>query len=151
MDWEDRMRAVLQRVREASVTVDGEVVAEIGLGMVILLGVGPEDTMAIAETMADKVAYLRIFGDEEGKMNLSLLDVVGSAIVVSQFTLFADTSRGRRPSFVGAAKPDLAEPLVDAFSKMLIDRGVPTQTGIFGAHMDVALVNDGPVTIVMEF
>lgn len=145
------MRAVLQRVREASVTVDGEVVAEIGLGMVILLGVGPEDTMAIAEIMADKVAYLRIFGDEEGKMNLSLLDVVGSAIVVSQFTLFADTSRGRRPSFVGAAKPDLAEPLVDAFSKMLIDRGVPTQTGIFGAHMDVALVNDGPVTIVMEF
>jgi len=145
------MRAVSQRVREASVTVDGEVVAEIGLGMVILLGVGPEDTMANAETMADKIANLRIFGDEEGKMNLSLLDVDGSAIVVSQFTLFADTSRGRRPSFVGAAKPDLAEPLVDAFSKMLVDRGVPTQTGIFGAHMDVALVNDGPVTIVMEF
>lgn len=144
------MRAVIQRVKQGKVTVDGEVVAEIGQGLVILLGVGPEDDLSNAELLADKIAFLRIFSDREGKMNLSVRDVAGEAIVVSQFTLFADTSRGRRPSFVGAGKPDIAEPLVEDFARFLVERGVPTQTGIFGAHMDVALVNDGPVTIVME-
>ena len=145
------MRAVLQRVQRASVTVNDKVVAEIEEGLLILLGIAPEDSMAAAESLADKVVHLRIFEDAAEKMNLSLLDKGGEAIVVSQFTLYADTSRGRRPSFIGAAKPDLAEPLVDSFAKMLIDRGVPTQTGVFGAHMDVALVNDGPVTIVMGY
>jgi D-tyrosyl-tRNA(Tyr) deacylase len=145
------MRVVLQRVSQGSVDVGGKLVAEIGKGLVILLGVGPEDTIAIAEQMADKIATLRIFEDGEGKMNLSLLDVAGEAIVVSQFTLYADTNKGRRPSFIGAAKPDLAEPLVTEFAKILADRGVPTQTGVFGAYMEVALVNDGPVTIVMEY
>ncbi len=143
------MRAVIQRVKNASVTVDKEIVAEIGQGMVILLGIAPTDTMAVAEKMADKTAYLRIFEDVDEKMNLSVRDVEGSAIVVSQFTLCADTSRGRRPSFIGAAKPELAEPLVEAFAQMLADRGVPTAMGVFGAHMEVALVNDGPVTITL--
>ena len=145
------MRAVIQRVTKASVTVDGKVVAEIGRGLLILLGIAPEDSMAVAEQMADKIAHLRIFEDETQKMNLSLLNTGGASIVVSQFTLYADTSKGRRPSFIGAAQPDTAEPLVDSFTKMLADRGVPTQAGIFGAHMDVALVNDGPVTIVMDY
>jgi D-aminoacyl-tRNA deacylase len=145
------MRAVIQRVSQSSVTVEGEVVAQIGQGLVILLGVAPTDSIAKAEQMTEKIAYLRIFEDENEKMNLSVLDVGGEAIVVSQFTLYADTSRGRRPSFIGAAKPDLAEPLVTAFTEMLTKRGVPTQTGVFGAHMAVALENDGPVTIIMEF
>ncbi len=145
------MRAVLQRVKQASVKVEGEMVAEIGCGLLILLGVSPEDSMAVAEQLADKVVHLRIFEDEDDRMNRSVLDMGGSAIVVSQFTLYADTSRGRRPSFIGAARPEVAEPLVTAFGQMLADRGVPTQTGVFGAHMDVALVNDGPVTITLSF
>jgi D-tyrosyl-tRNA(Tyr) deacylase len=145
------MRAVIQRVSQGSVTVDGEIVAEIGEGLVILLGVGPDDAREAADQLADKISTLRIFNDDEGKMNLSVKDLGGEAIVVSQFTLYADTSRGRRPSFIGAAKPDLAEPLVEDFSKMLAARGVPTQTGIFGAVMKVSLVNDGPVTIVLEY
>jgi len=145
------MKAVIQRVSEGSVTVAGERIAEIGKGLVILLGIAPEDNPAIAEQLADKIATLRIFEDAEEKMNLSLLDIKGEALVVSQFTLYADTNKGRRPSFIGAAKPDLAEPLVGAFAEMLADRGIPTRTGRFGAQMDVALVNDGPVTIVMEF
>ena len=145
------MKAILQRVKEGSVTVDGEIVAKIDHGLIILLGIGQEDTITLAEQMVDKIATLRIFGDQEEKMNLSIQDVGGSAIVVSQFTLFADTRKGRRPSFVNAARPDLAEPLVNAFAAMMNDRGIPTQTGIFGAHMDVALVNDGPVTIILEF
>ena len=145
------MRAVLQRVKQAGVTVDGKVVAEIGEGMLILLGIAPEDSMGIAEQLADKIAHLRIFEDEADKMNLSLLDTGRAAIVVSQFTLYADTSKGRRPSFIGAAQPDTAEPLVASFAKMLADHGVPTQAGVFGAHMDVALVNDGPVTIIMDY
>jgi len=131
--------------------VEGNIAAEIGQGLVILLGIGPEDDLAVAQILADKVAHLRIFEDEQNKMNLSVLDVGGAAIVVSQFTLYADTRKGRRPSFIGAAKPDLAEPLVEAFAEMLIERGVPTQMGVFGTHMDMALVNDGPVTIVMEY
>ncbi len=145
------MKAVIQRVSEGSVTVDGKVVAEIGQGLVILLGIAPADTVELAKQMVDKIAHLRIFEDEEEKMNLSALDVNAEAIVVSQFTLYADTSRGRRPSFIGAAKPDLAKPLVESFAHLLTDQGVPTQTGVFGAMMDVALVNDGPVTIVMEY
>lgn len=145
------MRAVLQRVKEAKVTVRGKIVAEIEKGLVILLGIAPGDSITTAEQLADKVVHLRIFEDDAEKMNLSCLDVGGSAIVVSQFTLYADTSRGRRPSFIGAAKPDLAEPIVAAFAQILGDRGVPTQTGVFGAHMDVSLVNDGPVTIVMDY
>jgi len=145
------MRAVIQRVTQASVMVEGEVVAEIGKGLLILLGIAPEDSMGIAEQMTDKISHLRIFEDEDAKMNLSLLDVGGAAIVVSQFTLYADTSRGRRPSFMGAAKPDKAELLVDFFIKLLVDCGVPTQEGVFGAHMDVSLVNDGPVTIIMDY
>lgn len=145
------MKAVIQRVSEGSVTVDNREVARIGKGLVILLGIAPEDTPASAEALADKLVNLRIFEDSEEKMNRSLLDIGGEAIVVSQFTLYADTRKGRRPSFTDAAKPELAEPLVDSFAQMLEARGVPTQTGVFGAHMQVALVNDGPVTIVMEF
>ena len=145
------MKAVIQRVSEGSVTVDDKVVAEIGQGLVILLGIAPGDTLELAQQMVEKIAHLRIFEDEDEKMNLSALDVGAEAIVVSQFTLYADTSRGRRPSFVNAAKPDIAEPLVATFAHLLTDQGVPTQTGIFGAMMDVALVNDGPVTIVMEY
>lgn len=145
------MKAVIQRVSEGSVTVDGKVVAEIGQGLVVLLGIAPEDTVELAKQMVEKIAHLRIFEDDEEKMNLSALDVNAEAIVVSQFTLYADTSRGRRPSFTGAAKPDLAKPLVESFAHLLTDQGVPTQTGVFGAMMDVALVNDGPVTIVMEY
>ena len=116
------MRAVLQRVTSGSVTVDNEIVAQIGLGYVILLGIGPEDTPEIARELAEKTAYLRVFEDNAGKMNLSLLDVSGEAIVVSQFTLYADTSRGRRPSFINAAKPDLAEPLASPLSKAFLAR-----------------------------
>ncbi len=145
------MRAVIQRVSEGQVSVTGEVVAKIDKGLVILLGVAPGDTKSNAEQLADKIANLRIFEDEAEKMNLSILDIAGEAIVVSQFTLYADTSRGRRPSFIGAANPELAEPLVTDFAQMLKMRGIPTQTGVFGAHMKVSLVNDGPVTIIMEF
>ena len=145
------MKAVIQRVSQGRVTVDGRVVAEIGKGLVILLGVAPEDTLATVEQMTEKIAHLRIFEDDEGKMNLSALDVDGEAIVVSQFTLYADTRRGRRPSFIDAAKPEIAEPLVEACAEQLSARGIPTQTGVFGAHMDVALVNVGPVTILLEY
>ncbi|HOE69990.1 MAG TPA: D-aminoacyl-tRNA deacylase [Brevefilum sp.] len=145
------MKAVIQRVSQGRVTVDGQIVAEIGKGLVILLGVAPEDTLATVEQMTDKITHLRIFEDAEEKMNLSALDVGGEAIVVSQFTLYADTRRGRRPSFIDAAKPEIAEPLVEACAEQLSARGIPTQTGVFGAHMDVALVNVGPVTILLEY
>jgi D-tyrosyl-tRNA(Tyr) deacylase len=144
------MRAVLQRVSFGKVTVDSQVVASIGKGLVILLGVGPEDTIAKTEELAEKCAQLRIFEDDAGKMNLSVLDVGGEVIVVSQFTLYADTSRGRRPSFVYAAKPEIAEPLVDVFAHKLRQLGVKTGQGVFGAHMMVDLCNDGPVTILLE-
>jgi len=144
------MRAVLQRVSFGKVTVANQVVASIDKGLVILLGVGPEDTIAKAEELAEKCARLRIFEDDAGKMNLSVLDVQGEAIVVSQFTLFADTSRGRRPSFINAAKPEIAEPLVDVFTHKLRQLGVKTGQGVFGAHMMVELCNDGPVTILLE-
>jgi len=144
------MRAVIQRVKQGRVHVQGEKVAQIGHGLVILLGVGPEDTEETARELAEKIATLRIFEDAQGKMNLSVRDVEGEALVVSQFTLYADTRRGRRPSFTGAALPDKARPLVDQFARSLADLGVPTQQGIFGAEMLVEIFNDGPVTIWLE-
>jgi D-aminoacyl-tRNA deacylase len=144
------MRAVIQRVRRGRVSSAGEVLAEIGAGMVILLGIGPGDSEQQAELLADKTANLRIFDDEQGKMNRSLLDVSGEAIVVSQFTLYADTRRGRRPSFTQAAPPEIARPLVERFARLLSDKGIPTQTGSFGAAMLVEIENDGPVTILLE-
>jgi D-tyrosyl-tRNA(Tyr) deacylase len=144
------MRAIIQRVNSSQVIVEGKTLAEIGKGMLILLGIGPEDDEIKSTAMARKLAQLRIFEDDQGKMNLSLLDTGGAAIVVSQFTLFADTRKGNRPSFVGAAAPEKASPLVDHFVNELQKLGVPTQTGEFGAHMLVNLQNDGPVTIWME-
>lgn len=144
------MRAIIQRVNSSQVIVEGKTLADIGKGMLILLGIGPEDDETKSAAMAKKLAQLRIFEDDQGKMNLSLLDTGGAAIVVSQFTLFADTRKGNRPSFVGAAAPEKASPLVDHFVGELRKLGVSTQTGEFGAHMLVNLQNDGPVTIWME-
>jgi len=144
------MRVVLQRVRQGRVSVDGQAVAQIEHGVVILLGVGPQDGLEQIGYLAEKIVHLRIFEDDHGKLNRSLLDVHGQAIVVSQFTLYADTRKGRRPSFTDAALSEVAEPLVKAFAERLSQLGVPTQTGIFGAHMLVEIANDGPVTILLE-
>jgi D-tyrosyl-tRNA(Tyr) deacylase len=144
------MRIVVQRVKSGRVLVAGHAIAEIGKGLVILLGIGPADGEAQARTLSEKVAHLRIFEDDQGKMNRSLLEVGGQAIVVSQFTLYADTRKGRRPSFIDAAMPELARPLVERFAELLRELGVPTQTGEFGAHMLVEIANDGPVTIWLE-
>jgi D-tyrosyl-tRNA(Tyr) deacylase len=144
------MRAVLQRVRRGRVAVGGRTLAEIGRGQVILVGVGQGDTQAEADWLAEKCAGLRIFEDAEGKTNLSIQDVGGAAIVVSQFTLYADSRKGRRPSFIDAALPEVAQPLVRRFAEQLAAHGVPTQTGEFGAHMLVEIENDGPVTILLE-
>lgn len=144
------MRAVIQRVNYGRVTVAGQLLADIQKGLVILLGIGPGDDEVKAAALAKKIAQLRIMEDEQGKMNLSVLDTKGAAIVVSQFTLFADTRKGNRPSFINAAPPEIASPLVDYFVDQLRTLGVPTQTGEFGAHMLVELENDGPVTIWME-
>ncbi len=144
------MRVVVQRVKSGRVSVQGCTLAEIGQGVVILLGIAPRDREEEARYLADKIAALRIFEDEAGKMNLSLLDIGGAAIVVSQFTLYADTRKGRRPSFTDAAPPEIARPLVERFAELLREQGVPTQCGEFGAHMLVEIANDGPVTIWME-
>jgi D-tyrosyl-tRNA(Tyr) deacylase len=144
------MKTVLQRVRRGRVSVDNRTVAEIGRGLVILVGVGQGDTEAEARWLAEKCAVLRVFEDAEGKINLSVKDVEGKAIVVSQFTLHADTRKGRRPSFVKAADPKIAEPLVTHFAEHLAAQGVPTQMGVFGAHMLVEIENDGPVTILLD-
>ncbi|MGH3111350.1 MAG: D-aminoacyl-tRNA deacylase [Gaiellaceae bacterium] len=144
------MRAVVQRVREASVSVDGEVVGACGRGLAILLGVAGDDDEAVAERLAGKVARLRIFENEGGRFDLSLLDVAGEALAVSQFTLVADTRKGNRPSFAGAARPEDAEALYERFCDALEREGVPVARGMFGARMEVSLVNDGPVTIVLE-
>ena len=144
------MRVVLQRVRKGSVSVEGRKIAEIGLGLVLLLGVGPNDGDEQIDYLVNKIAHLRIFEDEHGKINRSLLEVGGAAIVVSQFTLYADTRKGRRPSFTDAAPPEIASPLVDRFAARLASLGVSTQTGEFGAHMQVEIHNDGPVTIWLE-
>ncbi len=144
------MRAVIQRVTEASVTVDNQIVGQIGSGLLVLLGIGAGDQLAEAALLAEKIANMRIFADDDGRFNRSALDVGGAALVVSQFTLYADTRRGRRPSFAAAAPPELAAPLVDAFVAALRQRGMTVAAGIFGAHMQVALLNDGPVTIVLD-
>ena len=144
------MRVIVQRVSRASVSVEGGTVASIGRGLLLLVGAAEGDVEEEALRLAVKCAELRIFSDAEGKFNLSLLDAGGEALVVSQFTLLADTRRGRRPSFVGAAPPEVAEPLVEAFARAMREAGVPTQTGRFGAKMTVKLVNEGPVTIVLD-
>ena len=145
------MRALIQRISNGSVSVDNKIIAgEIGNGLMIFLGVGHEDTQEKAEMLAKKISNLRIFGDQEGKMNLSIQDIKGEAIVVSQFTLYADTKKGNRPSFVNAANPEKANLLVDYFSDQLRGYGISTQQGEFAAHMMVSLVNDGPVTIWIE-
>jgi D-tyrosyl-tRNA(Tyr) deacylase len=144
------MRALIQRVKTGKVTVDGRTVAEIAHGLVILLGIGQGDTAEQARFLAGKIASLRIFEDNEGKFNRSILDMGGAAIVVSQFTLYADTRKGRRPSFTEAAPPEVAAPLVEIFANLLRELGVPTRNGVFGAHMLVEIENDGPVTIWLE-
>ena len=144
------MRALIQRVSRASVTVNGKTISSIGHGLVVLIGVGHTDGEDQALWMAEKIATLRIFSDAEGKMNLSVLDVKGEVIVVSQFTLFADAQKGRRPSFVDAARPEVAAPLVERFVSLLQQQGVLTQMGVFGADMQVEIHNDGPVTIWLE-
>ena len=145
------MRAVVQRVRQGRVTVGDSVVGEIGAGYVILLGVTQGDGQAEARKLAEKTAHLRVFEDNQGKMNLSVLDVAGEILVVSQFTLYADARKGRRPSFTAAAPPDLAEPLISHFIEILADLGIKKiATGVFGAHMLVRIENDGPVTILLD-
>lgn len=144
------MRAVVQRVKSASVTVDGERVSEIGAGVLIFLGVAHEDTTKELEYIANKIANLRIFEDAEGKMNCSLLEMGGAALVVSQFTLYGDCRKGRRPSFINAARPEVANALYEEFITALEKRNVPTQGGTFQAMMDVQLINDGPVTILLD-
>jgi D-aminoacyl-tRNA deacylase len=144
------VRALVQRVTEARVRVDGEVVGEIGAGLCVLVGATHDDTDAHAAKLAAKVANLRVFDDDAGVMNRSLLETGGAALVVSQFTLYGDTARGRRPSWVAAARPEHAEPLVEQFVRELAALGVPIATGRFRADMQVALVNDGPVTLLVE-
>ena len=144
------MRAVVQRVSRASVSVDGRTTGEIGLGLVVLVAVGKEDTAATASAMVEKVANLRIFSDEAGKMNRSLLDTGGAALAISQFTLYGDARGQRRPSFIQAAPPELGKALYEEFVRALQGLGVRVETGVFQAHMLVELVNDGPVTILVD-
>jgi len=144
------LRLVIQRVTQAGVSVDGKIVGQCGHGLCILVGVRSGDGEAEAKWLASKAAGLRIFEDDQGKMNLSVLDIEGNALVISQFTLYGDTRKGRRPSFVHAAQPDIAEPLVTKFVEFLRAAGVPVETGVFGAMMLVEIHNDGPVTIIVE-
>ena len=144
------MRIVLQRVTQASVTVDDKVAGAINRGLLILVGVADGDEETQAEALARKVAGLRIFADADGRFNESIQDIDGSALVVSQFTLHADVRKGRRPSFTGAARPEVAAPLIDHFAETLRAQGIPVETGVFGAMMSVELTNDGPFTIVID-
>ena len=144
------MRAVCQRVSEARVRVAGEVVGETGIGLCVLLGVAEGDADGDADRLAAKIARLRVFPDNEGRFDRSLVDVGGSALVVSQFTLLADTAKGNRPSFSDAAPPEAAEPLYERFCEALREQGVPVQRGVFGGQMQVTLVNEGPVTIILD-
>lgn len=144
------MRAVVQRVRSAQVLVDGEVVGAINQGLLVLLGVSRTDTVAQVQWLADKIVALRIFADADGKMNRGVADIGGSVLVVSQFTLYGDCRKGRRPSFVGAATPEIAEPLYETFLNGIRALGVPVASGRFGAMMQVELVNDGPVTLIID-
>lgn len=144
------MRAVIQRVGHGSVTIDGQEVSAIGRGFLILLGISPQDTRQQADFLAQKCADLRVFEDDQGKMNLDLAQVGGEVLVVSQFTLYGDCRKGNRPSFTAAARPEVAIPLYQRFVEQLRGRGIPVQTGEFGADMKVELLNDGPVTILMD-
>lgn len=144
------MRAVVQRVTSCRVVVDGKVVGEIGPGLLVLLGIHTSDTVERARWLADKVVGLRIMSDEAGKINVSVADKSGAILVVSQFTLYGDCQKGRRPSFIDAARPETAEPLYQAFANAVRMQGVPVATGVFGADMKVELVNDGPVTVIIE-
>ncbi|ADD26950.1 D-aminoacyl-tRNA deacylase [Meiothermus ruber] len=144
------MRAVVQRVSQASVEVDGHIVGQIGRGLLVLLGVGQHDTLEDAAYLARKIAGLRVFADAEGKMNLALADVGGGVLVVSQFTLYGDTRRGNRPSFVEAAPPAVGRRLYEQFCDLLAGQGLPVETGVFQAHMQVHLINDGPVTLWLD-
>ena len=144
------MRVILQRVSEAKVTIDGRTRGEVGRGFLVLVGFTPGDTGAEVQWMADKIVGLRLFGDADGKMNLDLAAVGGAVLVVSQFTLYGDTAKGRRPSFIDAARPEVAIPLYEAFLAALKARGTPVASGEFGADMQVHLVNDGPVTLQLE-
>ena len=144
------MRALLQRVSNTRVTVDNQIVGQIEQGLLILLGIGQRDTETQGKILADKIVNLRIFEDTEGKMNRSLVDIGGQALVVSQFTLYADTQRGRRPSFIRAAHPTIAEPLFEHFKACIAAHGITTASGVFGAFMDIQLCNQGPVTIWLD-
>jgi D-aminoacyl-tRNA deacylase len=144
------MRAVLQRVRRAAVSVDDERIAEIGSGLLVLLGIARRDEPEYARGLAQKTAELRIFADDDGRFNRSVIEAGGEVLVVSQFTLLADTRKGRRPSFSQAAAPEIAEPLVELFGQTMRDKGLKVKTGRFGAHMLVDLENDGPVTVILE-
>ena len=144
------MKACIQRVHEAQVTVEGEVVGRIGRGLLVLLGVGHQDEQRDAERLADKLVNLRIFEDDQGKMNRSLSEIAGEMLVVSQFTLWGDCRKGRRPSFINAAPPDLAEEHYEYFCSVVEQKGIPVARGRFRTHMDVALINDGPVTLNLE-
>ena len=144
------MRAVIQRVQSASVVVDERCVGAIEKGILVLLGVSPQDDAQSVSWMVNKISQLRIFPDEAGKMNLSLLDIGGALLVVSQFTLYGDCRKGRRPNFMGAARPELAEPLVGDFIEAARQLGLAVESGVFGAHMDVTLCNDGPVTLILD-
>jgi D-aminoacyl-tRNA deacylase len=144
------MRAIIQRVTHAQVDVEGETISKIGLGYMVLLGVGRDDAEEDARWVARKVAEMRLFADSEGKTNLALGDVGGAVLLISQFTLYADTRKGRRPSFIDAAPPDLAQALVERTAELLREAGIHVETGRFGAHMEVSLLNDGPVTIWLD-
>lgn len=144
------MRIVIQRAEKAKVSVDGEVVGQIGKGFMVLVGVGPEDTKQNADFLVNKMCNLRVFEDEQGKMNLSIKDVGGQVLAISQFTLYADCKKGNRPSFTGAAKPEQANELYEYFMEEIKKQGIKVEHGIFGAHMKVDFINDGPVTILLE-
>ncbi len=144
------MRVVVQRVSSASVVVDEQAVSQIGRGLLLLLGVGLNDSEARAKTLVDKIVHLRIFADADGKMNASLLDIAGSVLVVSQFTLYADTRKGRRPSFINAAHPAVAKQLFEHFKSLLAEYKITVASGVFGADMQVTLCNDGPVTLWLD-
>jgi D-aminoacyl-tRNA deacylase len=147
---EEAMRAVVQRVREARVRVDGNIAGEIGAGLLVLLGVGRNDTAEVARGLAEKTAHLRIFGDELGKMNRSLVETHGAALIVSQFTLYGDARGGRRPSYVEAAPPELAKQMYEEYVAATRALGVTVATGVFQAHMEIELINDGPVTLLLD-
>ncbi|WP_442759977.1 D-aminoacyl-tRNA deacylase [Enterococcus italicus] len=144
------MRAVVQRVSSAQVTVDNSIIGQINQGFVVLLGIHQEDTIADVQYLVKKITQLRVFEDADGKMNDSLAAIHGGILSISQFTLYAQTKKGNRPSFVAAARPEVAEPLYEAFNQVLREQNIPVATGMFGAHMQVSLVNDGPVTIIYD-